>query len=155
MTLKGDKLLYSKAKGTVALVGNAQALQEGRSVKSETLLYDVTSRRIEAQGRPQLVFTPSKGLVGVGLPRTARKADLKAGIVYAVDSPQWSGGSGQDLTIGWDDIKHLTAGIVSKTFQDDTLPGGPREKTITYQAPFFKPDREEDYRNAWDFFRNK
>lgn len=60
VTLKGDKLLYSKAKGTVALVGNAQALQEGRSVKSETLLYDVTSRRIEAQGRPQLVFTPSK-----------------------------------------------------------------------------------------------
>lgn len=60
VTLKGDKLLYSKAKGTVALVGNAQALQEGRSVKSETLLYDVTSRRIEAQGRPQLVFTPNK-----------------------------------------------------------------------------------------------
>ena len=28
----------------------------------------------------RIVFTPSKGLVGVGLPRTARKADLKAGI---------------------------------------------------------------------------
>jgi hypothetical protein len=56
------------------------------------------------------------------------------------------------IALGWDDIKHLSTGTVSKTFQDDTLPGGPREKTIIYQAPFFKPDREEDYRVAWKHF---
>ncbi|KZW96590.1 DNA methyltransferase family protein [Aeromonas veronii] len=103
----------------------------------------------------RIVFTPSKGLVGVGLPRTARKADLKAGIVYAVDSPQWTGGSGPDLAIGWDDIKHLTIGTVSVTFDDDTRPGGAARRTITWQAPFIKPDREEDYRIAWAFFADQ
>lgn len=103
----------------------------------------------------RIVFTPSKGLVGVGLPRTARKADLKAGIVYAVDSPQWTGGSGPDLAIGWDDIKHLTTGTVSVTFDDDTRPGGAARRTITWQAPFIKPDREDDYRVAWAFFANQ
>ncbi|NAZ58988.1 class I SAM-dependent DNA methyltransferase [Aeromonas caviae] len=103
----------------------------------------------------RIVFTPSKGLVGVGLPRTARKADLKAGIVYAVDSPQWTGGSGPDLAIGWDDIKHLTIGTVSVTFDDDTRPGGVQRRTITWQAPFIKPDREDDYRVAWAFFADQ
>jgi len=39
--------------------------------------------------------------------------------------------------------KNLQNGCVSKTFIDDTQPGGPREKTITYQAPLFVPNREE------------
>ncbi len=34
-------------------------------------------------------------------------------------------------------------------------PGGPVERTIIYQAPFFKPDREEDYAIAWTFFEGK
>jgi type II restriction/modification system DNA methylase subunit YeeA len=100
----------------------------------------------------RIVFTPSKGLVGVGLPRTARKSDLKEGITYVVDSPQWQGGTGPDLVIGWDDIKHLTEGSVSMTFNDDTQPGGVQRRTITWQAPFIKPDREDDYRVAWQFF---
>jgi hypothetical protein len=37
---------------------------------------------------------------------------------------------------------------------DDTLPGGPVERTVRYQAPFYKPDREEDYRIAWAFFEH-
>nr|MBP8202557.1 class I SAM-dependent DNA methyltransferase [Pseudomonas sp.] len=102
----------------------------------------------------RIVFTPSKGLVGVGLPRKARKADLKAGIVYGVDSPEWTGGSGADLVIGWEDIQHLKTGSVSVTFDDDTRPGGVVRRTITWQAPFIKPDREDDYRVAWDFFNN-
>lgn len=100
----------------------------------------------------RIVFTPSKGLVGVGLPRKARKTDLKAGIVYGVDSPEWTGGSGADLVIGWEDIKHLKTGSVSVTFDDDTRPGGTQRRTITWQAPFIKPDREDDYRVAWAFF---
>ncbi|MDV2961151.1 class I SAM-dependent DNA methyltransferase [Shewanella algae] len=107
----------------------------------------------------RIIFTPSKGLVGVGLPRTARKADLKAGIVYEVDSPEWtgadSGKAGSDLAIGWDDIKHLTQGTVSVTFDDDTRPDGAMRRTITWKAPFIKPDREDDYRVAWAFFANQ
>ncbi|MGS3174469.1 hypothetical protein [Aeromonas sanarellii] len=100
----------------------------------------------------RIVFTPSKGLVGVGLPRKARKTDLKAGILYAVDSPDWTGGNGADLAIGWEDIQHLKTGSVSVTFDDDTRPGGVVRRTITWQAPFIKPDREDDYRVAWAFF---
>lgn len=104
----------------------------------------------------RIVFTPSKGLVGVGLPRKARKTDLKAGIVYRVDSPDWtgadSGKAGADLVIGWEDIQHLKTGSVSVTFDDDTRPGGVVRRTITWQAPFIKPDREDDYRVAWAFF---
>ena len=44
---------------------------------------------------------------------------------------------------------------VTKTFVDGTLPGGPTERTVTYHAPFFKPDREEDYRVAWAFFEKE
>jgi lipopolysaccharide transport protein LptA len=58
--LRGDRLLYSKGKKTVALIGNAEAVQSGRSVRSESILYDLATRRIEAQGRPQLIFTPGK-----------------------------------------------------------------------------------------------
>ncbi|WP_323932736.1 class I SAM-dependent DNA methyltransferase [Aeromonas hydrophila] len=104
----------------------------------------------------RIVFTPSKGLVGVGLPRKARKTDLKAGIVYGVDSPDWtgadSGKAGADLVIGWEDIQHLKTGLVSVTFDDDTRPGGVVRRTIAWQAPFIKPDREDDYRVAWAFF---
>lgn len=98
----------------------------------------------------RIVFTPSKGLVGVGLPRKARKSDLAEGTFYSLESP---GRSEHDIALGWEDIQHLPAGSkVRKTFEDDTLPGGPFETTIEYVAPFFKPDREEDYRRAWAFF---
>lgn len=98
----------------------------------------------------RIVFTPSKGLVGVGLPRRARSGDLAAGIRYAIDVP---GRAERDIALGWEDVKDLGAGgIVRKTFMDDTLPGGPRETTREYLAPFFRPDREDDYRRAWAFF---
>jgi hypothetical protein len=100
----------------------------------------------------RIVFTPSKGLVGVGLPRTARKSDLADGTRYSIQSPERNE---QGIALGWNDIAHITTGTVRKTFMDDTLPGGPREKTIEYVAPFFKPDREEDYRVAWGFFEGK
>jgi hypothetical protein len=97
----------------------------------------------------RIVFTPSKGLVGVGLPRKARNSDLAEGTHYSVESPDFNA---HDIALGWEDIQHLTQGAVRKTYQDDTLPGGPWETTITYHTPFFKPDREEDYRVAWAIF---
>ncbi|HHQ4749963.1 TPA: hypothetical protein ACSP2Y_003027 [Aeromonas veronii] len=158
-TLRSD---YSRRQALVEIdVLVAQAL--GLTLDELLTIYRVqfpVMRQYEADtwydqvGR--IVFTPSKGLVGVGLPRTARKTDLKAGIVYGVDSPDWtgadSGKAGADLVIGWEDIQHLKTGSVSVTFDDDTRPGGVVRRTITWQAPFIKPDREDDYRVAWAFF---
>ncbi len=104
--------------------------------------YDQTGR---------IVFTPSKGLVGVGLPRKAQKKDLKAGISYGINTPERQA---QGIALGWEEVRHLPAGCaVTKTFPDDTLPGGPVQRTIEYQAPFVRPDREDDYRVAWAFFQ--
>lgn len=113
----------------------------------------------------RIVFTPSKGLVGVGLPRTARKSDLDDGINYAItqyaDTDDEGGSKSikrqeSGIALGWNDIQDLKAGdTVSKTYMDDTQPGGPIERTIVHEAPFFKPDREEDYAIAWTFFEGK
>lgn len=102
----------------------------------------------------RIVFTPSKGLVGVGLPRNARKSDLNDGISYAIikyaDTVDESG-----IALGWNDIQDLKSGdTVSKTYTDTTQATGPVERTIIYEAPFFKPNREEDYAIAWYFFEN-
>src|SRR5690606_761334 len=102
----------------------------------------------------RIVFTPSKGLVDVGLPRTARKADLDNGISYGVteyESTDTGTDEGAkkakrqetDIALGWNDIQELQAGdTVSKTYTDTTQATGPVERTIVYEAPFFKPNRE-------------
>lgn len=38
---------------------------------------------------------------------------------------------------------------------DDTMPGGPVERTIEYVAPFDRCDREQNYETAWKFFEKK
>lgn len=57
----------------------------------------------------------------------------------------------------WDGImKHAPAGYVfARTITDDTMPGGPVERTIEYHAPFDRCDREQDYETAWKFFEEK
>lgn len=53
-------------------------------------------------------------------------------------------------------IKNAPAGkVFAPTITDDTQPGGPRERTIEYVAPFDKCDRVEDYKTAWKFFTQK
>lgn len=42
-----------------------------------------------------------------------------------------------------------------RTIIDDTMPGGPTQRTIEYVAPFDKCDRIEDYKTAWEFFTKK
>jgi hypothetical protein len=79
----------------------------------------------------RIVFTTSKGLVGVGLPRKGNK---------------------KTQTIGWEDVQNMTAGTVEVTTTDDTLPTGAYQRTISYQAPFDKCDRVADYRTAWEYF---
>ena len=92
----------------------------------------------------RIVFTPNgNGLRGVGF---SRKANANDGETYTKN------GISQPKGLGFEDIKDMTEGTVTRTFMDDTLPGGPRERTITYYAPFFKMNREEDYARAWTYF---
>jgi hypothetical protein len=84
----------------------------------------------------RIVFTASKGLTGVGFPRKGS-------------------GRGPNKTTGWEEIADMKTGSVSRMIIDDTLPGGPVERTITYEAPFDRCDRVGDYRVVWEYFENK
>lgn len=80
----------------------------------------------DANGR--IVFTNNRSLTNVGFSR-----------------PEWENG-----------IKGAPAGqIFYRTITDDTMPGGPVERTIEYVAPFDRCDREQDYKTAWRFFEEK
>ena len=94
----------------------------------------------DANGR--IVFTASKGLPGVGLPRTAVKGDTS----YCLRSMDTDGTA---VALGWEDIRHLAEGTVTRRTTDDTLPGGAIERHIEYSAPFDRGDREQDYCTAW------
>jgi len=100
--------------------------------------YDITGR---------IVFTVSKGLIGVGLPR---KADKKA-VPYKIVVD----GQEEQRALGWEDIKEMQRGEVHRTIIDDTMPNGPIERTIIYKAPFEKCDREGDYEVAWAEFEQR
>ena len=56
----------------------------------------------------------------------------------------------------FESIKHAKAGeVFTRTIEDDTQPGGPRERTIKYVAPFDKCDRIADYKTAYAYFTQK
>ncbi|MBL3601403.1 MAG: class I SAM-dependent DNA methyltransferase [gamma proteobacterium endosymbiont of Lamellibrachia anaximandri] len=98
----------------------------------------------DANGR--IIFTASKGLVGVGLPRKANKKDAPCRLVHP-------DGRSEQLPLGWENVRELPAGTrIIRTILDDTQPGGPREREITYTAPFDRCDRETDYRAVWPVF---
>ena len=96
----------------------------------------------------RIVFTASRGLVGVGLPRKKRKGDACYGI-------RTDRRCEDDIALGWEDIRDLKHGVVTRTKMDDTHPGGPFERTIEYHAPFDCCNREEDYRTAWAAFEER
>ena len=93
----------------------------------------------------RIVFTVSKGLTGVGLPRKADKKATPYKIVI-------EGKETEEKPLGWEDIKDLQSGEIHRTITDDTMPGGPVMRTIIYKAPFAKCDREKDYEIAWAEF---
>lgn len=112
-----------------------------------------------------IIFTcNSQGLKGVGLSRKACSQDSPVNIEYP-------DGSQEQKLLGWENIVpqliKAEDGTIEQSEQipdgtkihrkviDDTLPGGPREKVITYVAPFYLPDREEDYRIAWKIFTER
>lgn len=94
----------------------------------------------------RIVFTPSKGLVGVGLSRNAGPRDPSVIIEY-------SDGKKESKPLGWTEAQKLPDGTkIHRTILDDTQPGGPVERVITYTSPWYLPNREEDYKQAWDVF---
>ena len=107
--------------------------------------YDITGR---------IVFTNSKGLVGVGLPRKGGPKSPKTRIT----TPDGKVRAGN---FGWEDLykdeKWLVPDgtVVAMDITDDTLPGGPRQVTRTFKAPFARASREDDYRVAWAFFESR
>ena len=74
----------------------------------------------------RIIFTVNRGLTGVGLTRKA-----------------------------WEAVKDQRGGTVEQEIEDDTLPGGPVRRTIVYQAPFDRCDREHDYTTAWQAFQQR
>lgn len=104
-----------------------------RGYEEETY-YDQTGR---------IVFTPNgNGLKGVGMPRKAAPNDPET---YVLNGSTCAKG------LGFTEVREMAAGEVERTFTDVTLPGDP-VRTIRYRAPFFKRDREADYRAAWAHF---
>ncbi|MCV2363128.1 class I SAM-dependent DNA methyltransferase [Paucibacter sp. DJ1R-11] len=110
--------------------------------------YDINGR---------IVFTNSKGLVGVGLPRKGGSKTPRTRI-------QTPDGKTRDGNLGWDDLwtyadtpasgqpKVPDGTVITQWVTDDTLPGGPRTVERRYVAPFARANREDDYRTAWAFF---
>ena len=96
----------------------------------------------------RIVFTPSKGLPGVGLPRKAVKGDTS----YDLRTPT---AERTGIALGWEDVRGLTEGVVTRRVIDDTLPDGPVERRIEYHAPFDRRDREQDYRTSWAEFKQR
>lgn len=80
----------------------------------------------DANGR--ITFTNNRSLVGVGFDRKEFELNMK-------DAP-----AGKKFY---------------RTIMDDTMPGGPVERTIEYVAPFDRCDREQDYETAWKFFEER
>lgn len=50
---------------------------------------------------------------------------------------------------------HAANQDIEVTYVDETLPSGPRERTVRYIAPYDCCDRVADYRQAWAFFAIK
>ena len=106
--------------------------------------YDINGR---------VVFTNSKGLVGVGLPRKGSPKTPEMRI-------QPPNGKVREGNLGWEDLYKdgnwlvPDGTVVTQWVSDDTLPGGPRTVERRYVAPFARANREDDYRIAWAFFEN-
>jgi hypothetical protein len=104
--------------------------------------YDITGR---------IVFTNSKGLVGVGLPRKGSRTTPKTKITTP-DGKVRPGNHGWEDLYKYDKWLVPDGTVVTMEVTDDTLPGGPRQVTRTFKAPFARASREDDYRVAWAFF---
>ena len=110
----------------MALGMTLQQLKAIYSIQFPVLQQNEQNTWYDAYGR--IVFTTNRSLGGIGVDRKTWEnivSCLKPGEKYA------------------------------HKFTDDTIPGGPVERTIEYVAPFDRCDREKDYETAWKFFEKK
>lgn len=96
----------------------------------------------------RIVFTCSKGLPGVGLSRPEFEQ-------YSLDQLTKAGLRVETGSSAFSSVKEMSDGWVERDITDDTLPGGPVERTVRYEAPFDRSDREADYATAWEFFEKE
>jgi hypothetical protein len=183
---KGEHLLVTGAGGGMGLAAIALGLTLDELITIYRVQFPVMQqyeRETYYDKNGRIVFTTSKGLTGVGLPRKGKKkpsplAPLPAGEGnWNSEPPSPSGRRGQGdegRIIGWEDIfnaetQQATVDSLEIEIEDDTLPpsvplrpgerwvnteGGPRYRKIVYEAPFEKCDRVTDYRTAWAHFEN-
>lgn len=59
------------------------------------------------------------------------------------------------IALGLEDTRAFKEPIVTQKRIDDTLPGGPTERTFVYQAPFSKYNRQQDFRIVWQVFSER
>ena len=95
----------------------------------------------------RIVFTQNRGMTNCGLPYVKRSKDADEGITYRKNGYDVDTGG-----LGFEDVKDMKEGYVEKTFPDISMSDEPQLTTIKYVAPFFKMDREADYRCAWKAF---
>ncbi|MFD1558811.1 class I SAM-dependent DNA methyltransferase [Paraburkholderia silviterrae] len=114
----------------------------------------------------RIVFTNSKGLTGVGLPRKGSRNTPNTRIVTPDGKPRegnfaWEDlwtyadaevGDSEDVVKAGGKPKVPDGTVITQWVTDDTLPGGPRTVERTYVAPFARANREDDYRTAWAAF---
>ena len=96
----------------------------------------------------RIIFTVSKGLPGVGVPRHAVRDDTRYGL-FTPDTKK------SGIALGWEEIRSLREGIVTQDVLDNTQSGDPSQRKIEYHAPFDRCDRETDYRIVWEDFRRR
>lgn len=100
----------------------------------------------DARGR--IVFTASKALAGVGMSRKTILGDTSYGLITSTTRKH-------GVALGWEDVRDLREGIVTRDVVDDTRLGGPTTTVVEYHAPFKLCDRESDYRIAWEEFERR
>ena len=68
----------------------------------------------------------------------------------------WSNRTGKGMKKSrkdWEFHRDMKSGTLVEEIEDNTMRGGPQKRTIEYVAPFTKPNLEEDYRQAWQYFK--
>ena len=87
----------------------------------------------------RIVWTCSKGLPGVG---------------WLDDKGKSPGRKAWETLLEEISSRPAEEQVLTCTATDDTQPDGPRQVTRTFQGPFTKCDRVEDYKRAWAFFES-
>ncbi|MFY2829776.1 Eco57I restriction-modification methylase domain-containing protein [Vibrio parahaemolyticus] len=120
----------------------------------------------------RIVFTSSKGLIGVGLDRSFKRNSFQTGLINGVFEGKDSGEGSEEspltdmaMNLGWKDVQNLKSGTVIKIFDDETIPADEpdengsynqvAQRTVEYVAPFTRCNREDDYKEVWAFFEKE